>query len=298
MALLTEKLTKQALIDVALKHGLAGVNKHTSKNEIALLLKQHKCVVCPSYLAVFTPTGIATTSKQRMQRLQERKRTTVEIKGFRPKSLTRQLEGDIISDFAKAVQVDSFLENGYMVCGLLTPKNDLQNIQTDDVNLDILIPHGPVTHKEQHSQEDPITELPGPVTILNCNDIRSSCLKDINMGKLPSDSLANRLWIGEILQGLSWTEKMLISRVKHNICIVKVHVSGMSKMKANVVSHSLPMPKIYQVLPPAREELDDVLAFMYIGPNVPTHKDYKRTPMLVHRNKVLALEWAIPGKDN
>lgn len=63
-------------------------------------------------------------------------------------------------------------------------------------------------------------------------------------------------------------------------------------MKANVVSHSLPMPKIYQVLPPAREELDDVLAFMYIGPNIPTHKDYKRTPMLVRRNKVKeALEW-------
>ena len=58
---------------------------------------------------------------------------------------------------------------------------------------------------------------------------------------------------------------MIISRVKHNMCIVKVHMSGMSKMKANVVSHSLPMPKIYQALPPAREDLDDVLALLYIG---------------------------------
>ena len=63
-------------------------------------------------------------------------------------------------------------------------------------------------------------------------------------------------------------------------------------MKANVVSHSLPMPKIYSVLPPPKEELDEVLAFIYLGPNVPTEKDYKRTPMLVRRNKVaLALEW-------
>ncbi|KAI0713341.1 hypothetical protein C8Q76DRAFT_620478 [Earliella scabrosa] len=66
----------------------------------------------------------------------------------------------------------------------------------------------------------------------------------------------------------------------------------MSKMKANVVSHSLPMPKIYKPLPPAREELDDVLAFLYIGPNAPTTKKFTRTPMLVRRNKVAkALEW-------
>ena len=105
----------------------------------------------------------------------------------------------------------------------------------------------------------------------------------------------NGLWIGEVppaLQGLSWTEKMIISRVKHNMCIVKVHMSGMSKMKANVVSHSLPMPKIHQALPPAREELDEVLAFIYLGPNVPTEKEFKCTPMLVRRRKVAAaLEW-------
>ncbi|KAI0741508.1 hypothetical protein C8Q80DRAFT_1050484, partial [Daedaleopsis nitida] len=105
----------------------------------------------------------------------------------------------------------------------------------------------------------------------------------------------NGLWIGDVpeaLKELSWTEKMIISRVKHNLCIVKVHVSGMSKMKANVVSHSLPMPKIYRALPPPRDELDQVLAFLYIGPNVPTLKEFKRTPMLVCRNKVAhALEW-------
>ncbi|RPD67882.1 hypothetical protein L226DRAFT_548735 [Lentinus tigrinus ALCF2SS1-7] len=59
----------------------------------------------------------------------------------------------------------------------------------------------------------------------------------------------------------------------------------MSKMKANVVSHSLPMPKIYDALPPPCEDLDEVLAFIYIGPNVPT-------AMLVRRNRVkITLEW-------
>lgn len=76
------------------------------------------------------------------------------------------------------------------------------------------------------------------------------------------------------------------------MCIVKVHVSSMSNMKANVMSHSLPMPKIYQALPPLCSELDEVLAFLYIGPNAPTQKKYGRTLMLVRHNKVAkALEW-------
>ncbi|KAI0741521.1 hypothetical protein C8Q80DRAFT_1051205, partial [Daedaleopsis nitida] len=105
----------------------------------------------------------------------------------------------------------------------------------------------------------------------------------------------NGLWIGEVppeLTGLSWTEKMLVARVKHNMCIVKVHMSSMSKMKANVVSHSLPMPKIYSVLPPSKEDMDEVMAFMYLGPNAPTEKEYRRTLLLVGHHKVMAaLEW-------
>ncbi|EIW54538.1 uncharacterized protein TRAVEDRAFT_77447, partial [Trametes versicolor FP-101664 SS1] len=103
----------------------------------------------------------------------------------------------------------------------------------------------------------------------------------------------NGLWLGEVppqLQNLSFTEKMLIARVKHNHCIVKVHMSGIYVLMWS--SHSLPMPKIYSVLPPRCEELSEVLAFLYLGPNQPTSKEYKRTPMLVRRNKVAdALEW-------
>lgn len=59
-------------------------------------------------------------------------------------------------------------------------------------------------------------------------------------------------------------------------------------MRANAVSHAIPMTKVYNALPPKREELDEVLAFIYIGPTVPTPKEYKRTPFLVRRNKVAA----------
>jgi hypothetical protein len=63
-------------------------------------------------------------------------------------------------------------------------------------------------------------------------------------------------------------------------------------MKANAVTFSNPMPKIYHVLPPAIDELDEVLAFIYTAPCRPTAEDFKRTPLLVRRNKVgKALEW-------
>ncbi|KAI0747735.1 hypothetical protein C8Q80DRAFT_1058629, partial [Daedaleopsis nitida] len=214
---------------------------------------------------------------------------------FPPPPLTNQLEETIVREYAEGISVDNFLESACCVCGMLTIQSELQSLHDRDIDLSPLVPDGPVTCQERHSMDDPIVEIPGPVLLPDCSDVCTKCLKDLDQGKIHSDSLANGLWVGEIppqLKDLSWTEKMLISRVKHNICIVKVHVSGMSKMKANAVSYSLPMPKIYSVLPPAREDLDEVLVFMYIGPNVPTHKEFKRTPMLVRRNKVKeALEW-------
>ena len=52
------------------------------------------------------------------------------------------------------------------------------------------------------------------------------------------------------------------------------------------------MPKIYNILPPPIEEMDDVLAFIYTGPCKPTKADLKRTPLLVRCLKVSkALHW-------
>jgi len=88
---------------------------------------------------------------------------------------------------------------------------------------------------------------------------------------MPTLALANGLWIGEIpdkLQDLTYAEQLLIARVHHNRCIVKV-TSGMSKMHTNAISFSNPMAKIYNVLPPPAEEMDDVLAFIYTWWNGP-----------------------------
>ncbi|KAF9534444.1 hypothetical protein CPB83DRAFT_866636 [Crepidotus variabilis] len=73
---------------------------------------------------------------------------------------------------------------------------------------------------------------------------------------------------------------MLIARVRHTCAYVKV-ASGQCKMKANVVAFEAPVQKVYNMLPPPREDLDD-----------PTPEDFKRTPLLIRKNTVLrALRW-------
>jgi len=106
--------------------------------------------------------------------------------------------------------------------------------------------------------------------------------------KLPKFALARGLWLREIpdeLQQLSFAEKLLIGRVRHNQCVVCV-AKGMHKMIANAITFEHPMQKIYTVLPPPIEEMDEVLAFIFTGPCQPTEDDFRRIPLLVRQNKV------------
>lgn len=113
--------------------------------------------------------------------------------------------------------------------------------------------------------------------------------------RLPKLALANGNWLGDVpdeLQDLTILEQMLISRLRHNACVLKVHASGQYKMKANAVMFSVPMPKVYKVLPPPKEEIEEIVAFIFIGPTRPTEDMHKRLPSFVRRNKVKrALEW-------
>ena len=52
-------------------------------------------------------------------------------------------------------------------------------------------------------------------------------------------------------------------------------------MIANAVMFEHPMQKIYAVLPPPIEEMDELLAFIFTGPCQPTEDDFHRSPLLV-----------------
>ena len=63
-------------------------------------------------------------------------------------------------------------------------------------------------------------------------------------------------------------------------------------MKVNIVAFESPIPKIYSILPPPREDLDEMLAILFTGPCKPTAEDFTHTPFLVRRNAVInALKW-------
>jgi hypothetical protein len=107
-------------------------------------------------------------------------------------------------------------------------------------------------------------------------------------------ALANGFWIGKVppeLTGLTFVEKILISWVCHNRCIVCV-ASDRYKMRANAISFQNPILKLYKVLLPLLKELDQVLACIFTGPCQPTEKDIQWTPLLVwHKQVGKALEW-------
>ena len=212
---------------------------------------------------------------------------------FPPSAPSIKLMHQIFTDFCKDINPNQFEESGCAVCGQLTPSSALKKLSEMNLNLDILIQEG-VTQVERQSSKDPLSDIEGPVLDSDLDSICQTCYKSVSKGKMPLLALANGKWIGKVppqLLDLSFAEQLLVARVRHNRCLVRVS-SGMHKMRANAISFSNPTPKIYDILPPPIEEMDEVLAFIYTGPCKPTKSDFERTPLLVRHKKVAAaLEW-------
>ncbi len=212
---------------------------------------------------------------------------------FPPEPLSSLLQHKIASNFCKDTSPQAFEESGCAVCGKLTLLTELQKLSELDLNLDVLTQQN-ITQIERKASDDEFKDINGPIFEKDLDNICNSCYKSISKGKIPLLALANGKWIGKVpeeLQNLSYAEQLLVARVRHNRCIVRVS-SGMRKMKANAISFANPTPKIYNILPPPLEEMDNILAFIYTGPCKPTKSDFERIPLLVRHKKVAAaLEW-------
>jgi hypothetical protein len=105
------------------------------------------------------------------------------------------------------------------------------------------------------------------------------------------------IFLNQVISKLSKISKsliflMLVACICHNCCFIKVASSWLRKMVAHVIAFETPMPKVYNVLPPPVDELDDILAILFTGPLKPTEADLSHVPLLVRRNQVAkALEW-------
>lgn len=83
-----------------------------------------------------------------------------------------------------------------------------------------------ITQKNRTDKNTNPSEINGPVLDLKCDHICPNCLTCVNETRLPKNSLANGLWIGEVpkeLQVLTWAERQLVARVKASAYLVQVN---------------------------------------------------------------------------
>ena len=292
-------LPRKHLLSIGKVHGLDSISK-LSVDYLWTSLKTHTCSSsCNSPIALLQKHKGHTLSTKRVQRfrMHTHKSPSDQIKyvQFPPEPPSKQLMSEIIYSFANEVNTDYHAECGCAVCGKLTSVSHMVPLASVHNKIYLLEGEGSITRRERHTDDDPIEEIKGPILLPNADVICHQCRSSLAYDQVPVAALANGLWIGEVpeqLQNLTWAERTMIARVNHNRCVVRVKGSLQSKMMANAVCHTIPIPKVYNALPPGPEELDEVLAYIYIGPTRPVAKDHHRTPLLVRHNKVAAaLEW-------
>jgi hypothetical protein len=212
---------------------------------------------------------------------------------FPPSPPSKRLMHKIISGFCSNTHPSKFEEAGCAVCGQLVVMTNLIKLTNMKCSLDPLVRVG-VTRLPRNSADDPIKEIEGPIIDADCKHVCHECVSFLDKKVMPPMALANGLWVGSVpkeLSDLSFVERLLVSRVRSNRCIVHV-LKGGWKMRANAIMFPTPVPKLCNILPPPIDELDEVIAFMFTGVAQPTAEDMKRTPMLARRRYIsAALEW-------
>ena len=307
LSILCELLPTSKARKVALLHGVSAGSRCTPAQLLASTVN-HSCLACLRYSSIFVPNkNKAQLSFEQANKSQIFKSVTVNKTGNHKKDKLNHIADDfppdisdinnlshtIISSVCRKMDKSNIEEAGCAVCGELKSLKNLSRVKNIKNMIHILSATG-VTCRERKEKKDPIREYSGPVLDYTCNQVCDHCRSSICNGKVPQLALANNLWLGNVpdeLKSLRFVEKLLIARVRHTCSYVKV-ASGMRKMKANIIAFESPIPKIYNVLPPPRDDMNDVLAILFTGPCTPTSEDLKRTPYLVRRNHVAnALEW-------
>jgi hypothetical protein len=219
--------------------------------------------------------------KKKVRANKERKNKEKEIYDvppkFPPDPPSNALLESIIKGFCNDTAPQNFVKGGCAVCGTLSSVNNmvlLNEMNCDDLNM---ISPGDIGCCERLHESDSIMLLNGPIFAENYDHVCQTCQGFLKKNKMPPESLANSFWLGSIplvLRNLIFAEKMLISRIWHNKCLVRVS-SGCAKMTANVIMFSNPTVKVYHALPPSWCEISEILAFVFQGPVQLSESDIK-----------------------
>jgi hypothetical protein len=314
-----------ALRKIAHNHSAKINLSRSTKAELVSMFESHHCAECNDYVTIFsaetskqkgrTPASKSNNNANRKKVYHEKKKRVCPIVAssqdnlpspdFPPpcEMLGPDLEMRIIKDFCKEQAPASVEEAGCAVCGQLVLRRDLVPLKSIKNLLHILEEPG-VTREERRYAAEKICEYKGPVIDRGCKMVCAKCRQSLRKNVVPRLALCRNLWIGPVpkeLSELTMVEKMLIARVRHNNCFVRVNYGlpdgyGMAKMISHVVAFESPLPKIYEALPPPLEDMNDVLAILFTGPSSLCKDEYKGrlSPLLVRRSRVVrALDWLI-----
>ena len=323
LALIAHVLTATQANKVAKEHNLHGLS-HKPLAEKRMAIESHVCTIsCNQYVSMFKPVkkGQKSTEhkhkplKAKIKEMKNPQKVQVGKKSnscgrpartitnhkyyikenikFLPSPPSKHFMHKIMSGFCKDTHPSKFEEAGCAVCGQLVVMTKLIKLTDVKCSFDPLVRIG-VTRLPQNSVDDPIKEMDGPIIDANCKHVCYECNHFLERKVMPPMALANGLWVGnvpKVLSDLTFVERLLVSRIRSNRCIVHV-LKGGWKMRANAIMFPSPIPKLCNILPPTIEELDEVIAFMFTGVAQPTAEDMKRTPMLACRRYIsAALEW-------
>ena len=125
--------------------------------------------------------------------------------------------------------------------------------------------------------------------VVCCN----TCLTSLKKDKLPKFSIANNFQIGKTpieLTGLTLAEKLLISKYRPKMYVVKLRASGGPQtqqrgLKGNTITFPQDIVKIATTLPANPDILVDHIRVVFIGKRKPTPEMLKKV-LTVRRNKV------------
>ena len=309
--LINNNMSLSVIKSLGREHNIDIIRK-SPKTEWINACNIHYCSLCDKQITTFLPYNDKKIErKEKIRKISKVKRSEENQMAYKnnkdrfpPSPPSKHFLENIALQFCNSLSPDVFSESGCTVCGLLNKNTDLESFENFVSNckkknkefiLDILKPiYAGTGVYERHSSFEPLKDIEGILIDKHLEKICKYCIKSLKKNTIPKFALANGTWLGEIpdeLKDLKYAEKMLISRYQHNRCITIVR-NGAHKMCSNAITFQNPTSKIYDKLPPPREDLDQVLACIFTGPAAPTNEDFERCPLLVRRKKVtMALEW-------
>ncbi len=279
-------LAKSTTVHIANQHNIHLKARKLVIKDIKQAFAAHTCETCPEFYTVFS--AVCTAVLPSREAIREKMHSHVPVSKVKPDSHMLEpkiglsdtdtphtfppdppnpdFARDIIRQCSDRFHPENVEEAGCAVCGQLVKKKTLVWLKSMKNHFGVLtVPD--ITRVEWKSDGEKICGYHGPVLDHTAEGVCQECRAALYHNKIPDNALAKGTWLGSVppvLQNLSFMEKMLIARVRHTCAFVRIS-TGMKKMKANVIAFENLTPKIYDILPPPIEDIQEVMAILFTG---------------------------------